>query len=135
MDTHFFNELAMKWMRYAGLTLALLWAGFWSYFGLASGIGEKLTPVGVFLHTAMPGLIFLATAAIAWRWEQAGSILLLVEGMIVLIGYPIMFHSRFPRQTIIFVLLTMALPPLLAGWLLLLDWHKSKTPPLIHGQM
>jgi len=36
---------------------------------------------------------------------------------------------RFPLLTILLVLLTMTLPPLVAGFLLLADWQKTKPPP------
>lgn len=123
--THLIGDYATKWLRYSALILALIWAGWWTFFGLASGIGEGSKPVGVLLHTAAPGLIFLASAVIAWRWERIGAIVLLVEGALILIGYPLLFR-RFPLSTILFVLLTMALPPLVAGCLLLADWQKSK---------
>lgn len=112
-----------RWMRYLALAVALLWAGFWIFFGLASGLGEGLDPVGVVIHTAVPGLAFLVPAAVAWRWSAAGGALMVVLGVVILIGYPMDVGGRFPIQTIVFVLLTMALPPLVAGTLFLLDWR------------
>jgi hypothetical protein len=106
-----------KWMRYVAGALALVWAGFWSFFGLASGIGEGLSLGRVLAHTTMPGLIFLASAVVAWRTHVIGAAVLLIEGLVVLIAYPIMTYHHFPYSTIVFVLLTMALPPLVAGFL------------------
>jgi hypothetical protein len=113
-------------MRYLARALALLWAGWWVFFGLASGIGEGGTPAYVLLHTAVPGLVFLISAIVAWRWEAVGGVILMLEGVLVLIGYPIVF-GRFPLTTIVFVLLTMALPPLVAGFLFLADWRRLRT--------
>jgi len=101
--------------------LALAWGGWWTFFGLASGIGEKLKPVGILIHATVPGLIFLASAILAWRRPLAGGSLLIVEGLAVLIAYPLIFGPRFPLATVLFVLLTMAAPPLLSGALLLLS--------------
>ena len=106
-----------KWMRYAAGALTLVWAGFWSFFGLASGIGEGLRPMAVLVHTTLPGLIFVASAVVAWRTHVIGAVVLLIEGLVVLIGYPVMNYHHFPFSTIVFVLVTMALPPLVAGFL------------------
>ncbi len=103
---------------YGSRALAVLWACFWIWFGLASGIGEKLPLLGVLIHTAVPGLFFGLLTGIAWRWPRAGGIVLLAAGVAVSIVYPIMF-ARMPAQTRNFVLLTMAAPPLVSGVLLL----------------
>jgi hypothetical protein len=116
-----------RWMRHIGRGLALLWAGWWCFFGLASGLSEGLTAAGVLVHTAVPGLVFLVSAFVPWRWEALGAVLLLVEGIVVLIAYPVMVSGRFPLSTIVFVSLTMALPPLVAGVLLLADWRRGRT--------
>jgi hypothetical protein len=110
----------MNWIVYAARALALLWGAFWTWFGLASGIGEGLDPAGIFFHAALPGLVFLATAGLAWRWETIGGVALVLEGLLVMVAYPLMVHGRFPLATILFVELTMALPPLAAGVLFLL---------------
>jgi hypothetical protein len=47
-------------------------------------------------------------------------------GLVVLVGYPIMFSRRFPPNTILIMLLTMALPPLAAGILLLASRRRTK---------
>lgn len=106
-----------KWMRYSAGVLTLVWAGFWSFFGLASGIGEGLSPMAVLVHAALPGLIFVGSAVVAWRTHVIGAVVLLIEGLVVLIGYPVMTYHQFPFSTIVFVILAMALPPLVAGFL------------------
>ncbi|MBI1788708.1 MAG: hypothetical protein HYR60_14315 [Acidobacteria bacterium] len=113
-------------MDFAPHTLALVWALFWVWFGLASGIGEGGGFTAVLLHTAAPGLIFLALALLAIRWQRFGGRLLVGIGALVAIAYPLTFGPRFPWQTVVMVLLTMALPPVLAGILLL---AKSRRAP------
>jgi len=114
----------MKFLRYFARTLALLWALLWTLFGLASGFGEGENLTGILIHTAMPGLVFLISALAAWKWEFMGGILLMLEGTAVMIAYPMMAR-HFPISTIIFVLLTMAFPPLIAGFLLLLARRRN----------
>ncbi|MCC6443024.1 MAG: hypothetical protein IT210_06135 [Armatimonadetes bacterium] len=111
------------WMRWVARGLALLWAGWWVFFGAASGIGEKLTLPGILLHTTVPGLAFLVSALLLWRFEAVGAFLLIAEGLLIAVVYPMM-AKRFPVSAILFVLATMALPPLLAGLLSLLCWSR-----------
>jgi hypothetical protein len=106
--------------------IAILWAGFWTFFGIASGLGEGLTPAGVFIHTLMPGLIFLLFMLLPWIWELGGGILLIVTGLFVCVAYPLMVHGRFPLETVIFVLLTMAIPPLVSGIMFVVISRKRK---------
>jgi hypothetical protein len=105
-------------MRISALILASAWAVFWTWFGLASGISEGLDAIGVIIHTSLPGLVFLGTAALAWRRGRVGGIILVLEGIVTAIGYPLMVGGRFPFETVLFVLCTMALPPLILGVLL-----------------
>lgn len=113
-------------MRYIARALALIWAGWWAFFGPASALVEGLDRVGVLIHTAMPGLVFLVSAIIAWKWETVGGVLLVLEGIMVLIAHAAMTYGRFPLLTIIFVLLAMALPPWVAGILFLANWRRSE---------
>lgn len=104
---------------YAAHILALVWALFWVWFGLASGIAEGGDVRAVLIHSAAPGLIFLALALIAFRWERFGGRALVAIGVIVAIAYPMVFGGRIRTETVLMVLATMAIPPLLAGILLL----------------
>lgn len=114
-----------RWWRWAARLIALAWAGWWIFFGLASGIGEGLDWEGVLIHTAVPGLVFLVLALLPlWR-EGVGGALLILTGLLVAVWYPVMVYGRFPLSTIIFVLLLMALPPFLTGGMCLFCWRHS----------
>jgi hypothetical protein len=112
--------MTARWARPAAWTIILLVTGFWLWFGIASAAGEGLGPANWFAHLVGPGGILLATAAIAWRRPSAGAVLFILEGLVVLVGYPMLANRRFPLATILFVVLTMAVPPMVAGGLLLL---------------
>jgi hypothetical protein len=99
----------MNATRVVARAMALVWAAFWFLFGLASGLGEGLGPIGAVMHT-VPGVIFLVSALIAWRWEAVGAVLLLLEAPMIS-GF---FHVRDPA-----LLAILPLPPLLAGCLFL----------------
>jgi hypothetical protein len=111
--------MRLRWARPAAWTIILLVTGFWLWFGIASAASEDLGAGNWVAHVVGPGAILLATAAIAWRWPVAGAALLVLEGLVVAVGYPLMVNDRFPLTTIVFVLLTMAAPPIVAGVLLL----------------
>jgi hypothetical protein len=105
-------------MRFLARALALVWVGFWTLFALAEG-REGLSHLPMLL--LMLGAIWLA-----WRREIVGGALLLFLGVSVMIAYPLLAHPRFPLSTVVFVLLTLGLPPLLAGLLLLLGGGRDR---------
>jgi hypothetical protein len=109
----------------------MVWAGWWVLFGIVSGIVEGLNFTGVLAHTAMPGLIFLVSILVTWWQKVVGGIVLIIEGLIALIVYPIV-DAYLPVKTILFVLLTMALPPIIIGVLFMLSWSGEKFPHPLH---
>lgn len=113
----------MAWLnlRTAALILAALVTAFWLWFGIASATVEQLGWYNWVAHILTPGGILLVTVLLAWKWEALGGTLLAIEGIIVGIGYPILTRGRFPVTTVILMLLTLALPPLAAGIMLLVD--------------
>ena len=117
-------------MRNVARGLSLIWAGWWVFFGLASGLAEHLSPAGIARHTAVPGLLFLASALLAWRREAPGGGLLVLEGLAVFLGYRSWMGTRVPWSTVVFVWLTMALPPVVAGGLFLAGALRRSTKPL-----
>jgi hypothetical protein len=111
------------WSRSIARALALAWGGWWTFFGLASGIGERLTPLGVLMHTLLPGGLFLATALLVWRWERVGAVLLLLEALLAAA------YAGLGHRWLTFLLLTLALPPFIAGLLLLAEGQRSPAQP------
>ena len=112
------GKVTTKWMRYIAVGLALIWAVCWTFFGLVSGAGEGLKGVLTNIPNTLPGLVFLVSTAIAWRWEAIGGVALLMCGLFALFFFHI---GKNP-----FLLLTMVLPPLVAGFLFLVSWWKSR---------
>lgn len=124
-NTEHTSDRTTRRMRYVARALALVWAGWWVFFAVATLLGEPFSPTGLLIGTGF-SLIFLGSAIIPWRWEAIGGIVLMVEGLAVLIGYPVMAQGRFPLSTIILMLLTMALPPLVAGLLFLASRRRAR---------
>ncbi len=120
--------MSPRWTRPLAWTLIVLVTGFWLWFGIASAAAERLGAGNWIGHILVPGGLFVATALIAWRWPLAGAALLIAEGLVVAVGYPLTFGRRFPLFTTAMVLLTMAAPPIVAGALLLLDRRAAGRP-------
>lgn len=112
-------------LRMSALVLVALFTAFWLWFGIASAFSEDLGTMNWILHALMPGGILLATLVVALQWEAIGGALLLVEGLIVAVGYPLTFGRRFPITTSVMMLLTLALPLLAAGIMLLVDARRA----------
>ena len=112
-------------MRLGGRILAVLWAGFWLWFGFASGIVEELGPYGILKHTITPGGYFLLTVLVLFRWERAGAWLLLAAGVITAVWYPLLVGLQ-RMEWIVFVVPLMSLPPLLSGFLILRSCRRRR---------
>jgi len=117
----------MTWLnsRSVGLALAALCTAFWLWFGVASAMAERLGATSSVLHLVVPGGILLLTILLAWKWEALGGALLIAEGLVVCVGYPIFASGRFPIFTVVMMLLTLALPPIVAGFLLVADARRA----------
>ena len=123
MTTNAESKSHKTWICALARVLAVIWGSFWALFGLLSGLGESTEPLGVLFHMTVPGFVFLATVIVAWSHEKTGGMVLMVEGLLVGVAYPLMF-SAMATSTIVFVLLAMALPPVVAGVLFMLDSRK-----------
>lgn len=53
-----------------------------------------------------------------------GGKLLMFEGLLILVIFPVIAAGSIPFGGILFVILTMALPPLVAGVLLRTNWQR-----------
>ena len=106
---------------YTGLMLALIWGLWWTVFMLMSGTPKNgLGGIIMNMPNAIPGFIFLISIFVAWKFPLSGGIILVIEGLSVLIIYPIIAH-KFSISTIIFVMLTLGLPPIIGGSLIITD--------------
>ena len=118
--------MSPRWMRPLARTLIVLVTAFWLWFGIASAFAEGLGALNWIGHIVVPGGVLIVTALVAWRWPIAGASLLIAEGLFVAIAYPLTFGRRFPLFTTVMIWLTMALPPMVAGVLLLVDRRAAR---------
>lgn len=111
-----------RWERNGARAILLAWAGFWIWFGLASGLSEQLSPLGILVHMAAPGLVFAGIAALAWRHEHAAAWLLILIAVAILFIY----NEMMGHRGLLYVLQVgsiLAGPPLVAGLLFYFAWR------------
>jgi len=118
--------MSPRWMRPLAWTVIVVVTAFWLWFGIASAVAERLGALNWIGHIVVPGGVLVVTALVAWRWPIVGASLLIAEGLFVAIAYPLTFGRRFPLFTTVMVWLTMALPSMIAGVLLLVDRRAAR---------
>lgn len=114
-DFHLWNPMMT---RDLARLIAGVWAFFWTWFGMASGIAEGMTIPGTLVHMA-PGLAFTALTWFAFRNEFAGGVALLAISLLMFVYYPL-FAGAGPPGVIAASALLLGLPPLVAGLMFLI---------------
>jgi hypothetical protein len=104
-----------------------LWAASWISFGVASGISQGLTFVRILFDLAISSLFFVLLQILARRKAVLGGLLLLLTGLILTVSFPIL--ARLHGNALASIILTLALPPLVAGIMYILDW-RIKNPSI-----
>lgn len=117
---------ATGWMRLAARLLALTWASAWTAYVWFAGVAEGFSQTELVLHSLGPGLILWASVALGWWWDLGGGAVLILVGLVSAIGFPLLTYGSVGFRTMAIVLLALAQPPLTAGALFLLCWHRSK---------
>lgn len=119
-------------MRYIARFLLLIWASWWTLFILglvffpytAPPIPPSTPEDLIFLVVlALIVLAMWASVAISWRWENVGGIVLLVEGLLAFGTITVI--SAGDLVLIALGTVTIALPPVVAGFLLVASWEAS----------
>jgi hypothetical protein len=112
--------------RLCARTLVTLWAILWVYFAFASTLAEDKGVWSVVVPTAMALVVFAGSAVVAWVQERFGGPLLIVVGTVMILAATLLMHHN-SVTTKLFVVGTLALPPLAAG-LLLWSLHRKPGP-------
>jgi hypothetical protein len=111
--------------RDAARLVAGVWAFFWTWFGMASGIAEGMSIPGTLVHM-VPGLLFTALVYVAWRNEVAGGLLLMLASFLIFVYYPLWFAGGSAPGVAFATSLLLGLPPLAAGMLFVMHWGGEK---------
>ena len=131
-------------MRWIARILSIPWA-FLAFFLTWWGIAQYISEEKISLHLAVYSIILIIVAlmyvgaaiiASVWRKEALGGGILMADGMFILAFMIIdgTLPRDFSRWSIVDALLffTMALPPLVAGFLFLVCHWKSKRQKVKH---
>ncbi len=110
--------------RRTALVLLVLWTGWWVVLGVTgmrAGGGLAAPPT----EALLPAAFCLLGTLVAWRSPWLGGALALLVSLVAFVSYPFMLagHLLVPTD---FFLTTTALPPLVAGNLLLFDWSAAR---------
>ena len=105
-----------------------LWAASWISLGVASGISQGLTFVRILFDLIISGLFFALLQFLARRRAMLGGMLLLLIGLILTVGFPTL-SRHLHGNALASVILTLALPPLVAGIMYMMDW-RIKNPSI-----
>lgn len=108
----------MHTLRLLALNLALLWALGWTLLGVMAGLGMGWDLLSILLHTALPGVTFLAVTIAAWVWPRAGALLLALTGLAAWLALP---SAHTPTGMIAAVA-----PPLVAALLLAASFFRPR---------
>jgi hypothetical protein len=119
---------ADKLMANGARLISNLWAASWISLGVASGISQGLTFVRILFDLIISGLFFALLQFLARRREMLGGLLLLLIGVILTVGFPTL-SRHLHGNALASVILTLALPPLVAGIMYMMDW-RIKNPSI-----
>jgi hypothetical protein len=125
------TDRATKWMRQIARALALICA-ILPTLVVGAILFDPIYPMNIpprtwddlltLLFVALVLLLVWGGAAIPWRWERAGGVVLLLEGLLVFIWRLVMYR-RYPEAMVFAAI--VALPPVVAGSLFLASWWRS----------
>ena len=122
----------MKTVEYLARALALLWAGFWTFFFIAESLAWH-TPAYRMMIWVCVGLIFVMLSLVAWRWEVAGGLMLMTTGVLAALAYAAWAPRSLSLTARITTLLTFGFPPAIAGALFLLHHHGIRRAGSVQG--
>jgi hypothetical protein len=113
----------MNPLRYVGWAVLALWSARWSFFAVAGGVFQGGISMEVAVRVACVAALVIGIPLLAFRRPGVGAPVLIAEGLGLLAW--VVSLQRNPPATTLFLVLTLALPPALAGVLLLADAWRS----------
>ncbi len=125
----------MKTVEYFARALAVLWAGFWTFFFTAESLTWH-TPFHRMVVWVCVGLIFIVLALAAWWREVAGGLMLIAAGVVSALVYAIWGPQGLSLASRVEVLLLFGVPPAVAGASFLIHHHgitRPGAPSGVHG--
>jgi hypothetical protein len=126
IKTYISNDDALtKIIRVAAKYFILIWAILWTIFIWISAISEGFTHSGL-ISTLIFTIGFLGSALLPWKFETIGSIILFLGGLAAIVFYSSIDPGTFTVSLVFTLIITLALPPYIAGALLFLVSRRSR---------
>jgi len=123
MSINYNSNQTARILRIVAMAIILISAIFFMFFGLLTKLNQGLGLGGILFGMAVPGLIFLIGAIIAWYWGLIGGIALILLGLFAFFLYSAMLGY----EILAFIYaLPSSLPPLAAGSLFIVSWVKGR---------
>lgn len=98
--------------------LAVVWAGFWSFFFIAESLAWH-APFRVTAFWAGVALCFVALALVPWLWQTAGGVLLVLAGPAIAAAYAAWSPANLTTRIRVITAAILGAPPVFAGALFL----------------
>ena len=117
-------------VRWTARVILLLWVLFWLWFALADGMGDlkSVGPMGLLTELGVVAAMVIAIL-LAWFFDLFGGLLLIILAIACYFFFHVPANPNLSGSGM--MILTMVLPPLLAGALLcgnaLTLWQASRT--------
>ncbi|MBN1779326.1 MAG: hypothetical protein JW816_03860 [Candidatus Buchananbacteria bacterium] len=115
------SKKTAKILGYIAKIILLIVALFWFGFALLSGAedyGGGLKGIIMNSPNALPWLLLLVFVYVAWRWELVGGIIVAILGILTIFAF-----DAFEQLG---VLLTITIPLIILGGLLIISWRCKK---------
>jgi hypothetical protein len=122
------NEREPIWQCRGAWILVIISIIFWLWFGVGSAMVEADGWFNWLMHLMIPGGIFILSAVVAWRCKAVGGILYALEGVVATAFLTVaLLTGRSNPSTLLLMVLTLALPPLIGGILFLICAQQRQT--------
>lgn len=114
-----------RYTIYAARALATLWVGFWLWFAVASSIDHLMSMI---VAAGIPLGLSVFAVVMAWRRPQVGGAMLVIEGLTIAGTMAAGFLNPNSLATALFLILTLVVPPIVAGLLFLEGCRRGRRP-------
>lgn len=126
---------SLKFWHWAPRIICILAILFVSLFAL-DAFDDKLTiwqQIGGFLIHMIPSFILLGVLLVAWKWEKAGGVILIILGLVLsILVFRMNYRINNSVWTSIGVISAITIPFVIAGILFLISYIKKKDFNKLH---
>ncbi|MFQ5630962.1 MAG: hypothetical protein ACE5I1_19500, partial [bacterium] len=112
--------------KHVGRLISICWASFWILFGFNAVLEESQGLSYSLYQTTIPGFFFLGSSIIAWMHRKVGGTILLIEGMAILVFFPVMAVRYLPPFEIFLACMLLSIPPFIASYFFLRRYRFRK---------